>query len=133
MRTLLLSALLLASACRSSSLPGDGDGGVADMAHAGDGGGVKVCVVLCMMGFSCCDGACVNMRNDIHNCGACGVTCNAPNDFCDGQACAPSPCSPACGGGQLCCVVERGGPSQGPMCTAATDGGTCPLGCPLCL
>lgn len=136
MRTLLFTALIfVASACHTSSLPGDGDGGTADMAGGGGSGGGtgKPCAVLCMMGFTCCNGACVNLRNDIHNCGSCGVTCNAPDDFCDGQKCAPPPCSPACGAGMLCCDVQTAGPSRGPMCTPPTMEGTCPPGCPLCL
>ena len=133
MRTLLV-VLTLAAACRSSSLPGDGDGGgsSADFALQGDGGG-RPCAVLCTMGFVCCDGACVNLRNDIHNCGTCGNICTAPNDFCNGQQCAPPPCSPACGPGLLCCDVQGPGPSRGPMCTAPSMSGSCPPGCPLCL
>ncbi|HEX8950772.1 MAG TPA: hypothetical protein VF997_21490 [Polyangia bacterium] len=136
MRTILLALVLVTAAgCRSSSLPGDGDGGVGDMAGGGGsgGGGTQVCTVFCSMGFTCCSNACVNLRNDIHNCGACGVTCTAPNDFCDGQKCVPPPCSPPCGAGTLCCDVQGPGPSRGPMCTAPTTSGTCPLGCPLCL
>lgn len=122
----------LAAGCRSSSLPGEGDGGApADLARPGDAG--KACAVLCTMGFTCCDGACVNLRNDIHNCGACGVVCTAPNDFCNGQQCAPPPCSPACGAGTLCCQVQSAGPSMGPSCFPPTSSGTCPPGCPLCL
>jgi len=135
MRTLLFALMVMVTAatggCRSSSLPGNGDGGSGDM--AGGGGSGKPCTVLCTMGLSCCDNACVNLRNDIHNCGACGVTCTAPNDFCDGQKCAPPPCSPACGPGTLCCDVQGPGPSRGPECSTPTDGGTCPIGCPLCL
>src|SRR6478609_7830098 len=92
-------ALLLVAGCHSASLPAGGDGG-------GGSGGGKPCAVLCTMGFICCDGACVNTRNDIHNCGGCGNVCNAPNDFCDGQKCAPPPCSPSCGSGELCCEVQ---------------------------
>ena len=133
MRALLI-ALVLAAGCRSGSLPeGGGDGGApADLARAGDGG-TRPCAVLCTMGFTCCNGACVNLRNDIHNCGACGVTCSGPQPYCNGTACAAAPCSPACGSGELCCDVQGPGPSRGPACTAPTDGGTCPLGCPLCL
>lgn len=132
MRTLLV-VLMLAAACRSSSLPGDGDGGgAADLALRGDGGG-RPCAVLCMMGFVCCDGACVNLRNDIHNCAACGIVCTAPNDFCDGTKCGPPPCSPACDPSTLCCDVPGPGPSRGPTCTPPTMSGTCPPGCPLCL
>ena len=131
MRTIVL-ALLLAAGCRSSSLP-NGDGGApADLARSDDAGG-RPCAILCTMGFVCCDGSCVNLRDDIDNCGKCGVVCSAPDDFCDGTKCAPPPCSPACGPGTLCCNVQTAGPSRGPMCTAPTDGGTCPLGCPLCL
>jgi hypothetical protein len=128
MRTLVL-VLALAAACHSSSLPGDGDGGAsADLA-----GGGRPCAVLCTMGFVCCDGACVNLRNDVRNCGRCGVACTAPNDFCDGTQCAPPPCSPACAAGTLCCDVRGPGPSLGPMCTVPDARGTCPSGCPLCL
>ncbi|MGZ3408229.1 MAG: hypothetical protein ACXVAN_17390 [Polyangia bacterium] len=131
MRTLLL-ALVCAAACHSASLPGGGgDGGAADLARPGDGG--RVCAVLCTMGFTCCDGACVNLRNDIRNCGVCGHVCSAPDDFCDGSSCVAPPCSPACGAGMLCCDVPGPGPSRGPMCTTPTVDGTCPPGCPLCL
>lgn len=128
-----LCVLVLVAACRTGSLPGDGDGGApADLAQAGDGGG-KPCTVLCTMGFTCCDGACVNTHNDIHNCGGCGITCGGAQPYCNGTACAPAPCSPACGPGTLCCDVQGPGPSMGPMCYAPTDAGTCPAGCPLCL
>jgi hypothetical protein len=133
MRTLLLVLALAASGCHSDSLPGGGgDGGVADLATRGGDGG-RPCIVLCTMGFTCCDGSCVNLRNDINNCAHCGVTCSAPNDFCDGTACAPPPCAPACGSGMLCCDVQGPGPSRGPMCTAPSMSGSCPPGCPLCL
>jgi hypothetical protein len=129
---LVLAVLWLAAAgCRSQSLPGEGDGGVADMAQHGDGG--RPCTVLCTMGFVCCDGACVNLRNDVNNCGSCGNVCSGANDFCDGQKCAPPPCSPACGPGMLCCDVNGPGPSRGPMCYPPNANGTCPPGCPLCL
>ena len=124
-------ALLLAGACNSSALPANDGGAPADFARAGDAG--RPCAVLCTMGFVCCDGACVNVRNDIHNCGGCGNVCSAPNDYCDGQMCRPPPCSPMCGAGTLCCDVRGPGPAMGPACWMPTDGGTCPPGCPLCL
>jgi len=100
MRTLLLAlvipALVALAGCHSSSLPagGDGGGGTGGGGTGGSGGGTgKPCAVLCTMGFICCDGQCVNTRNDIRNCGACGNACTAPDDFCDGQKCAPPPCS----------------------------------------
>jgi hypothetical protein len=124
-------ALALGAGCPTApSATGDG-GAPPDFAHAGDGG--RPCLVQCTMGFTCCDGSCVNLRNDIHNCGACGVTCTGTQPFCNGMSCAPAPCSPACTGSQLCCNVDSAGPSRGPACTDPTDGGTCPLGCPLCL
>lgn len=126
-------ALCLAVGCHSASLPAGDGGGGSGGGGSGGGGGGKPCAVLCTMGFICCDGACVNTRNDIHNCGGCGVVCSAPDDYCDGQKCASPPCSPSCGSGQLCCVVNGPGPSRGPECDAPTDGGTCPPGCPLCL
>jgi hypothetical protein len=134
MRTLFLALVLLAG-CNSSSLPGNGgDGGAGSGGGgSGGGGGGRPCAVLCTMGFICCDGECVNTRNDIRNCGSCGTVCTAPNDYCDGQKCAPPPCAPSCGAGELCCVVNGPGPSRGPMCNQPTDGGTCPPGCPLCL
>ncbi len=139
MRAISMALVVLALAaggCRTSSLPSDGDGGVGDMAGGGGAGGGSggACTILCTMGFSCCgNNQCVNLRNDIHNCGKCGVTCTAPNDFCDGQACVPPPCSPPCTGGALCCDVQGPGPSMGPGCVMPTSSGTCPLGCPLCL
>jgi hypothetical protein len=130
MRGLLVALVLLTVACRSESLP-VGDGGVDDMGMADDGG-VRPCTIFCTLGLMCCDNRCVNVRNDIHNCGMCGVVCNGPNPYCDGTKCAPAPCSPPCGNGTLCCEVQGPGPSFGPMCTEPTDLGTCPLGCPLC-
>jgi hypothetical protein len=132
MRSWVVCVALVAavSGCHSTALPGGDGGAPGDLARAGDAG--KPCAVLCTMGFTCCDGACVNLRNDIHNCGACGNVCAAPNDYCDGQNCAPPPCSPACTNGQLCCDVNTGGPSRGAMCTDPMNG-TCPRGCPLCL
>lgn len=94
-------------------------------------------------GTTCCGGLCVNTRNDIKNCGACGVVCPANMDYCDGTKCVAPPCTlptgcsqvccgdQCCGAGQLCCEVQQAGPSFGPKCTDP-DNGTCPIGCPLC-
>src|SRR5260221_3901789 len=118
MRELILGAALLA-ACRASPL-----GGV-------DGG--AVCSIFCAQGFHCCNNSCVNLRNDIHNCGACKVVCPGPQPYCDGTSCAQAPCNPPCTGGALCCEVQGPGPAGPPACTPPTDAGTCPLGCPLCV
>jgi hypothetical protein len=151
--TLLLG--LVAAGCRTTSLPGDGGSGGAGGGGAGGGGGTggggaggggggtggsidmaggpHLCTVLCVLGLTCCgNNQCVNVQNDIHNCGGCGVVCSGATPFCDGTKCAPSPCSPACAGGQLCCVVNGPGPPPPPTCTAPNDAGTCPIGCPLC-
>jgi hypothetical protein len=144
MRPFLLAMMLIVGACRTG-LPGGGDGGAGSGGSGGGGGGGggnpstdmanngRPCAVLCTMGFVCCNGACVNTRNDINNCGGCGNVCPGPNPFCAGTACGTAPCSPPCSGGQLCCDVQGPGPSRPPMCTTPTDAGTCPLGCPLCL
>jgi hypothetical protein len=129
MRVTLLLLGLVAAACQTAPLPGSGDaGGVVDMA-----GAAQVCTVLCDVGLTCCgNNQCVNLENDIHNCGGCGIVCSGPAPFCDGTKCAPAPCSPACAGGQLCCVVNGPGPPRPPTCTAPSDAGTCPIGCRLC-
>jgi hypothetical protein len=98
----------------------------------------------CSLGFTCCNGVCVNTANDIHNCGACNVGCMGVPPFCDQGKCGSPPCSgPACspGGfccgaaccnaGELCCDVQGPGPTQGPKCTPP-ENGTCPKGCPAC-
>jgi hypothetical protein len=137
--TLLLLGMLVAG-CRTTPLPLDGgSGGEGGSGGSGGGGGsvdmaggTHPCTLLCTFGLTCCDNQCVNLRNDVHNCGGCGIVCSGPQPFCDGTKCAPAPCSPACTGGQLCCEVNGPGPARPPMCTAPTDAGTCPLGCPLC-
>jgi hypothetical protein len=112
---------------------GGGAGGSGGSGGAGGSGGSgPACTVLCIAELTCCGNQCVNTRNDIRNCGGCGVVCPGPSPYCDGNKCAPAPCAPACSGGQLCCEVQSAGPSHGPSCTAPTDGGTCPIGCPLC-
>jgi hypothetical protein len=102
-------------------------GGAVDMA----GGGAHLCTIFCVMGLTCCgDNHCVNLRNDINNCGGCGITCTGPQPYCDGSQCAPAPCSPACGAGELCCDVRQN-VTRPPACYAPVNG-TCPVGCPLC-
>ncbi len=135
MRALVLVALCLVPACHSQPLGILPDGGPADLAGAGgadaagaDGGG-KVCTVLCLRGLDCCDGQCVNLMNDIHNCGGCGVVCSGPQPYC-AASCVVAPCEPPCSDGQLCCDVRGPGPERGPACTTPTASGTCPPGQP---
>jgi hypothetical protein len=95
-------------------------------------------------GHSCCEGACVNLRNDINNCGECGNACAGAQAFCDQGECGTPPCEAGtdCGGGlccgtaccgedELCCVVP-GPVVDTTVCVPPTTSGTCPLGCVLC-
>jgi hypothetical protein len=115
---------------------------MADGGH--DAGEDAFEVIVCTAPFVACDGACVNTDNDILNCGSCGNTCAGAHPYCAGGSCVTAPCSgAACGGsmwccgtsccapGELCCDVP--GPiDRGPQCTTPV-GGTCPMGCPLCV
>jgi hypothetical protein len=106
----------------------------------------------CGPGLTCCSGGCVNTANDINNCGSCGNACGGAHPYCGyapgGTACSAPPCAvqkqpPAgqfccgntfCTSGQLCCMVEQGGPSSPyPKCITPSAGQTtCPIGCPAC-
>jgi hypothetical protein len=124
----------------------DGGAGARDAGVILDGGG-GCGDAGCAAGLTCCGGACVNQVNDPSNCGLCGYRCPGPSAFCSGGVCAQAPCNPGnvcampsaalccgatcCKTGELCCEVNRGGPSRGPECVAPIAG-TCPVGCPLC-
>jgi hypothetical protein len=117
---------------------GTGSGGTGGGPGCGPNGS-------CGPGFTCCGDTCVNPANDIHNCGACGVTCPGPHPFCNGAQCdmppcgnqmAPPPGTFCCGNAfcddtSLCCEVQQG-PAIGPTCYAPVNG-TCPMGCPTCV
>jgi hypothetical protein len=134
-----------------------GSGGAGTTGTTGSGGaggnsstttttGTGGCAPACEPGFTCCAGACVNLANDIKNCGACGQACLADPPFCASGTCADPPCdavvvcsgaqfccgATCCDEGTLCCDVQGPGPSGGPKCVAP-ENGTCPLGCPTCL
>jgi hypothetical protein len=125
----------------------DGGAGARDANVILDGGGGGCGDAGCAAGLTCCGGACVNQVNDPRNCGLCGYRCPGPSAFCSGGVCAQAPCNPGnvcatpsaalccgaacCKTGELCCEVNRGGPSRGPECVAPIAG-TCPVGCPLC-
>jgi hypothetical protein len=115
---------------------------VATSAQSSSSGGD--CSPECEFGLACCDGACVNVANDILNCGACGTVCGGEHPFCNGSTCVQAPCeggacdlytfccgSLCCTDGQLCCNVEMGGPSAGLTCQDPVNG-TCPIGCVGC-
>ncbi len=104
-----------------------GDVSVSD-ASTGDSGGGACDGGACPALLNCCGGACKNFMNDPRNCGGCGTSCKA-GDMCLNGKCAAATCQPACSPSQVCCEVNKGGPSGGPSCY---DGITCPVGCPAC-
>lgn len=135
----------------------DGGGATADTGHDADAVDAFVADdaaanvdanadsgITCGAPFVVCAGQCVNTANDIRNCGACNDVCSGAHPFCDAGTCGTAPCTGAtcgapgfccgstcCTAGQLCCDVP--GPiSAGPRCTDPV-GGTCPMGCPLCV
>jgi hypothetical protein len=128
---------------------GAGGGSAGSGGAGGQGGSGGVCAVACVVGRSCCGGACVNVSNDPMNCGTCGVHCDGAKNLCSGGTCVKAACGAniitcganslccgngCCGPGSLCC--ESDGPVAGtlPSCfTPTADQPTCPQGCaPLC-
>jgi hypothetical protein len=108
---------------------------VADLAACGS----------CMPSFICCNNACVNPANDIHNCGGCGTLCGGMHPYCDNGVCSTPPCSgmtcaapefccgnQCCAAGQLCCSVPGPIVMLLPQCTTPTADGNCPAGCTVC-
>ncbi len=120
------------------------DSHVADAGHDAGRGGIACNPACEQPGFACCDGACVDVDDDILNCGACGVICTGAHPYCGNGSCGAPPCTGAgcgsadfccgtqcCTAGQLCCDVP--GPVEvGPRCTAPVNG-TCPVGCSACV
>jgi len=123
MRTLLALCMCLA-ACGGTTTTIDGG------SDATTDGTIGFDAASCTQnGLVQCGAACVNIKNDPTNCGACGVACSGGSSMCLNGTCAAPTCAPACGGGQQCCEIFGPGPSGPPQCE---DGGTCPVGCPLC-
>jgi hypothetical protein len=149
--TVVLLASVLA-ACGGSTSPTPradggpsigGSSGTGGTAGAGGASGGGACIPACGTERECCVDHCVNLQNDLLNCGACGKKCNALT-YCSGGQCVTPPCQATCGGGATCCgttccttgqiCCDPQGPlDRGPACTTPI-GGTCPMGCaPLCI
>lgn len=142
MRFLFAPALLafVALACGGTTFPGPEDAGPdvttndarADTGavDAGpDSGGGACDGGACGIGLQCCAGACKNLMNDPLNCGKCGKVCTGSGTMCSNGNCEAATCNPKCVDGQVCCVVQQGGPSMPATCYVGT---TCPVGCPAC-
>lgn len=126
-----------------------GSAGTSTGGSAGTGGtstDAGVCGEECTKaGFVCCGNKCVNLDNDLKNCGKCGIECTTgEHPSCNAGKCGAPPCSSAagctspqfccgdtcCAAGKLCCDVP--GPLVvGVKCVDPVDG-TCPMGCKQC-
>ncbi len=132
-----------ASSGGTAAKGGAANGGAANGGAAGVGGASTCTTTSCGQGLSCCAGKCVNLENDILNCGSCGTRCASDVPYCSGT-CTKPPCesgagcsngqtccgTQCCGAGQLCCTVNHGVSTT--SCVDAVDG-TCPTGCPACV
>jgi hypothetical protein len=119
---------------------GTGGAGASGGGMAGTGG--NACNPACGTGRDCCGGHCVNLNNDLLNCGKCGKACDK-GTYCTGGQCVTPPCQTTCGGGAQCCDMgccaagelccdQQGPVERGPVCSTPANG-TCPMGCaPLC-
>jgi len=125
----------------ASSTGGAGAASSGGTGTTGGSGGAPQCP-KCEIGLDCCDGKCVNFKNDINNCGICGEQCTQTNPFCDDGNCSDPPCNggvctdpqfccgtECCDDNMLCCVVQLG-PVGPPSCTKPTKEGSCPPGNP---
>jgi hypothetical protein len=74
--------------------------------------------IVCETNETCCDGVCVNTRNDPANCGVCGTAC-AVCQGCAGGVCEDLP------DGLLDCSGDPLVPAQPGFCTAGPNTGIC--------
>ncbi len=105
------------------------------------------CTNCSMPGFACCNGECVDTKDDIRNCGTCGNKCTGTHPYCNMGTCgdpvciggsatctAPQFCcgTTCCTADELCCDVP-GPVVLGPKCQAPNAQGTCDPGCTGCV
>jgi hypothetical protein len=102
----------------SGGAPTGGAGGVVGRGGSGGSG------CNCPKGLTCCPTTtgttnCLDLSNDINNCGKCGSPCAGSYNFCDNGTCGTAPCNngmaciseqtccnaSCCSAGQLCCRV----------------------------
>ncbi len=60
------------------------------------------CGLDCFAGQICCDGVCLDPLDDDQNCGGCGVVCNDNENCVNGVCQQPGPCD-ACQADEVCC------------------------------
>ena len=58
-------------------------------------------VGVCTAGQNCCEAGCVNLQNDIDNCGFCGAQCTNSTDRCVAGDCRCGD-GPGCDAGRVC-------------------------------
>jgi hypothetical protein len=121
-----------------------GTGGAGGLGGAGGQGGEGGTPCTCADGLSCCGEACVNLNNDVLNCGECGNACTAPNTCIQGECKDPCPpdfgCDSAegkvccglqcCDPGLICCDYGAAGTPE--LHCQPPENGTCPVACSGC-
>jgi len=60
---------------------------------------------MCGEGLTVCDGGCVNLTTDNHNCGGCGIDCGE-DGVCEANTCVPA-CIPGCDDVMELCVAGQ--------------------------
>jgi hypothetical protein len=87
-----------------------GSGGGGGAGNASGTGGIAIPTNCgldsdCGHGLTCCSGGvCANAKNDIDNCGRCGLTCTGDHPFCELGTCTTPLCfDVTCAGGTFCC------------------------------
>ena len=142
--TLVAFLVLACGGTTSTPPPSDGGAGTGGSGTGGSGtGGGDTCNPACGTARDCCGGHCVNLNNDLLNCGKCGKACGKET-YCTGGQCVTPPCQTTCSAGTECCDMAccaagqiccdpQGPLDRGPVCLTPVNNGTCPTGCaPLC-